>query len=669
MKTIHLILTIFFISILYGQENVEVNFPIKASPKGIYILISDQGIRPNAPIFNDVKEVSISRSINKGKPKMLGKLLPASNLEAFENAISKDALLDIAKLLKLQSKEEAFRYTLDHPALKDYGLLSVNLDLGVALGAYFLDNDISALKNGDNITYYITYLGNQKTEVYTNFIYGQKPEIQKPVLSDKTFSDSIIALEWKTDKRKSPDIFYANIYMQEGFPAPFKKAGTVIAYNDNKGDEVVIKWAQTVKKGYQYRFVVVPTTIAFLEGTPSDTATVFSLPNSFIDQPSNMTAKDTSYGVFLSWRNPQKLNAQNAWLIQRTATNSKAYQTLAILDVNQNSYIDGAALPSEVYYYRIRTITIDGDTLEPSSHCSGRHALVSISPDRVTNVSATEFRNGVKIVWDKPKFLDIAGYYVYKANTSSNNFELISPLLKDTTYIDTSFNYARSNYIYGVKIYTNSDMMGLLGTSNIFTPTNMIKPAAPTGAKYYVEAGRISITWDDIYLRDKAITGYNIYRKKGKATLLNTQYPKESGFELLSTTNSNSFEDYSFEEKEYSYAITSIDQFGNESGIGQLLIAETRKPSIAIPNNFSVRKTSKGIVIDWDVNVLNSGEQYIIYRRSETEKEANKLNTVSIDRKEYIDNTVKPNVVYYYAIESITKTGISERSQEKVIKN
>lgn len=638
---------------------------IKPSPKGVYLLLSDKAIHT----IPDLRGVSISRTVNDGKATELGTLKPASTIAEFEQRISKDALLDIAKIKKLSSKEDAFAYTQQHPSLKDYGLLAMNLDLGVALGAYYLDNNIAGLNKGDKVSYSINFNGKESKTIVTSIIYGQMPAIQKPILYNKLISDSLIELSWTLLRRNSPDVMFGNVYVQEGSPAPYQKAGSTMAVNSSSGDSVILRWTQETKKNVCYSFFIVPTTIAFYEGIASDTSAIISLKENNTEQATGLVAKDTSNGIFLSWNIPSNLGPQRLWLLQRTHEVSKPYINIAMLDPRKSSYLDHEVLPSEQYYYRIRTITLNGDTLSPSSHSSARHEYAVVSPTMPENITATTAKNGVQIRWNKVNMPDVIGYYVYRSITEDNKMELLSLLLKDTTYIDTMPMHGRNRYIYGVRAFTGGNMMGYLGTSSVYIPTNTLKPTPPTGLVYYVQKGNVHLSWDDASLRDKAVTGYKIYRKSGGALNIDLNNPTRSGFTLAYSTTSLDWDDVTANGGLQSYALTTLDQYGNESEVGQLVSVATEQPHITVPENFSVRKTSKGVAIEWDIAANTEDDTYIIYRRDANETTATKIASTPANKLQYIDSTAKVNTIYYYSLESKRSIGTSERSEEKVVKN
>jgi hypothetical protein len=663
MKNILILLLVLIANVAFAQT--EQTFPVSESPKGIYLILSDKTINKQT----DFNEVRISRSVNGAKPKDLGKPMLVPNKEEFEKIVGKDALLDIAKFFKLENKDRAFNYVQEHPSINDYGILALNLDLGVALGAFYLDKDLSGIKQGDKVTYNVTFIGKESFTTSTTITFGQKPMIEKPKLVQSFVSDSLVDLRWSVSKRNSPNIFFADIYIKEGHPASFIKAGTVFANNKENSDSVIIKWTQPTKKDFAYKFFTLPSTQAGLTGIASDTFTVISISQQAIPQPGNLTSKDTAHGIFLEWQIPEIITTQKAWLLQRTYSQDRDYINLATLDVNTRQFMDNEVVAGEMYYYRIKTITLNHDTIGPSSHTGSRHLSEIISPVAPDNVVLNKTNNGVQITWKKVKMSDVIGYYVYRSHTENNRFDLISELLRDTVYVDKETLYGRNRYTYGVRAYTSSEMMGEMGISPIYMPENNVKPSAPTGAIYYTMPGLVHLAWDDAQWNDNAITGYNIYKKSGTLpATLDLNNPAKIGFEKIGFAERNEFEDNVTGNAKIHYAITSIDFFGQESEIGQILTIETQSVQIPVPDDFYVRKTSKGVVIDWDLPSNSPNIIYTIYKRSAAEKTLLKLTTVPANKLSYTDVNVKTNTLYYYAISATVNNDSSVISDEKFVR-
>ena len=670
MKNISFIICWFMLSAGFAQTPSQV--PAKQGKNGIYILLSAKGFSEKNPLYDKFTSVTIQRAVNNDNFKEIGKLKAAATPEEFEKLISKDALLSIAGLKKLSSKQEAWQYVQSHPEIKDYGILALELNLGVALGAYFLDKDLAGIPAGSLVKYKIIVSdGREGGELTASINITQTAALQKPVLIAKAESDSVISMEWTALSSKSPDVMFGNIYVKTGNPAEFKFLQRVFANKDERGDTVRFKLIHIVTPGIQFQYYIKPATMAMQEGMASDTVIATSLNFSTLDQPLDLRAKDTTNGIFLTWKLTQNTNARKSIIIERTANMEKPFITIATLPASALSFTDFSVQPSFTYYYRVRIATIANTVLPPSSHVSNKHRFETFTPEPPRHVKASLDKNGVRITWSKVNNPDVAGYFVTRNNGIDTIYEPVSLLVKDTFLLDTSQLYGRNNYTWAVRVFTFSDKNSEPAYSSSISVNNTIKPIAPFGGRSYAQPGLVHLSWDDTKKSDLYVSGYRIYRKSG-ASKTGTEVTGESfrkaGFEQVAETSENTYTDKNNKAGEWQYAVTSLDVFGKESDVGFVQSVNVKAPYIAIPEQFSVRKTSKGISIEWDIVKQDGVKTYTIYKRSATETTAVKLTTVDISKGVYVDINVKSGTLYYYSLSAAGDDGSSGASAEKFAK-
>lgn len=670
MKKIILLLSLFIYLASSAQKEIEI--PLKQGKNGIYILLSNKGFSDKNPMYGKYTKVVIKRAIDDNKFKEIGKMTAALSANEFEEIIAKDALLSIAKLKKLQSKEEAWKYVQSHNDLKDYGILALDINLGVALGAYFLDKDISSIKQGSLIKYKII-LSNDKEqqELSASTSKEETADLQKPFLLNKFESDSLIKIQWATLYPKSKEAIYGNVYVKMGNPAEFKFIQRVFANKDENSDTVRYTLMHVVKPETQFQYYIRPATIAIHEGPASDTIIATSVNFTTLEQATNLSAKDTSNGIYLSWNLSHPSKATKSVIIERTADMNKPFITIAILPTTVSNYTDTKTQASFTYYYRIRIATISNTVLPPSSHIAAKHNPSNRSPLAPKSVTTQISNNTVIVTWSKVLDADIAGYFVSRNNGIDSIFEPISLLIKDTTFVDTSKLYGRNNYTYAVCTFTNNNMSSDWTYSASIRMNNNVLPLAPEGIRSNAQPGINILNWNDLKMKDAYISYYNIYRKNGNLNANNLTTSKDlikEGFQLIATSSSNSFSDENIKDNILHYAITATDIFGNESNIGFIQTMNCIMPYIATPEQFSVRKTSKGVVIDWDITQQEGAKSYEIYKRNISENNPLKLTVVDIAKGSFLDSDVKKETVYFYSIIAKGQYGISDRSAEKFVK-
>jgi hypothetical protein len=231
--------------------------------------------------------------------------------------------------------------------------------------------------------------------------------------------------------------------------------------------------------------------------------------------------------------------------------------------------------------------------------------------------------------------------------------------------------YGRNNYTWAVRTYTFSDRNSEPAFTASLQVANTIKPQAPAGGRSYTQPGLVHISWDDTKQSDRYISGYRIYRKSGAlkaGSYTSVETLRQAGFEPIETTGINEYTGKEILSGEWQYAVTSLDIFGMESEVGFIQSVTAKAPYMAVPEQFSVRKTSKGISIEWDIVKQEGVKTYTIYKRSATETTATKLSAVDISKGVYIDANVKPGVLYYYSLSASGDYGTSAVSAEKFAK-
>ena len=670
MKHLIIISGLLITANIFAQNPKQV--PIKQGKNGVYILLSDKGFSDKNPLYGKYTSVTIQRAVNDDKFREIGKVKPAASAEEFEKMIAKDALLSIASLKKLASKQDAWKYVQTHPDIKDYGLLALELNLGAALGAYFNDNNLADIKPGSVIKYKIILSNGKETaELSASVNAGEMADLQKPFLITKTESDSVINIQWACLSSKSADVMFGNIYTKEGNPAEFKFMQRVFANKDEKSDTVRFEFTHFVRPGIQYQYYIKPATMAIQEGPSSDTVIATSVNFSTLDQPEELKAKDSTNGIFLSWKLPQKTNARKSIIIERTSDINRAFTTIATLPSTALSYLDFSVQPSFSYDYRVRIATIANTVLPPSAHVSAKHRLKSFSPEAPQNITAKIQNNALFISWDKVANPDVAGYFVARNNGMDTLYENVSLLIKENKFLDTSKLYGRNNYTYAVRTYTYSDMSSAWNYSPSIQVNNNIKPLAPNGGRSYTQPGLVHLNWNDTKKSDDYISAYKVYRKIGNAKtdkLISVSDLTKAGFDFIAKVESNDFTDKLISSDNIQYAVTSTDVFGKESDIGFIQSVKGQMPYIAVPEQFSVRKTSKGVVIDWDIVKQDGVKSYNIYKRSAVENTAVKVTTVDITKGSYTDTNVKSGVLYYYSLSATGEFGTSAISAERFVK-
>jgi hypothetical protein len=680
MKRYLLIIAVLFLyqEILPAQQNTKSGIMLKDSPDGVYLMLGNQRFNKNEPMEVKLVGAIIYRAVGNEKFKEIGQLKPAATPDEFKKIAGKTALADIAEFKNLKSETEAWDFIQKHPKLSDYGFFAMNVKLGLALGAYFLDKDVLTLKSTD-IRYQVKYLtndGSVEDPIEGSIRLGQPAAIPPPRFLSKMERDSFIEVKWFLPARGAEEAVFAIVFKSKGNSNTYEKTGQVFAnINQPLADSVLFTWLEKIQPGVAYHYFIQPTTMTFHPGANSDTVHTVSVDFTALQQITELRSKDTTSGIWIQWSALPGSPIYSGLAIERSVYSSGPFYVIDTIPASAVSYLDTKIKPNQSYYYRLHAVTVRGVALPASDYTTAFHAKSIFPPDAPRNLTLTVTSKGRLLKWNKNLESDIAGYFVLRTGSSDKDPEVISLLVKDTVFTDTATLYSRNAYYYEVKAYTNGDLSGANSNRVVFTPESTILPRTVTGIRGYAEYGKASISWDDIRILDTYIAGYNVYRKSGKYT-----YTKENndavelsrnGFVKItgSVSGNTTLNDTDLKTGDYSYCVTATDIFGKESFASDVITLSVTAMQLMPPSNVTARKTSKGVAVDWNTSLQSGLRQYIVYRRTAGETQVNKLSTLDAGKESYLDTTVKTGVTYYYSVAIAGESGVSDRSLEAGVAN
>ena len=177
---------------------------------------------------------------------------------------------------------------------------------------------------------------------------------------------------------------------------------------------------------------------------------------------------------------------------------------------------------------------------------------------RPSGLSFAELPGGVKLSWMAPARQGVR-YRVFKKEQGQKD---PAPLLVATVdandYLDPAIAYGRV-YEYSVQSFLGDVVESNISAVATITPKDTFPPAAPTGITAIVGAQSVEVSWDRSSDADFAL--YRVYRSID-----------EGEFARLAETGANpSYSDRGRQPgKRHRYAITAVDERGNESARSEL---------------------------------------------------------------------------------------------------
>ncbi|MCF2443316.1 hypothetical protein L0657_05050 [Dyadobacter sp. CY345] len=640
---------------------------IKEGKDAVYVYLSNQRLSAQTPM-QSITAVNILRAVGNESFKPVGRVQPALTPEDFKRVAGEGILKDIQTLKKLKSEQEAWEYLKKNPMLADYGMIILNPDFSVAMGAVYKDEEVKKL-GVKNVRYKAEFIGldaKSNSTVEGSLTLGTPPVIAKPELQTVVENDSSMIVTWKLSQAASPDAMLGQIWVREKANAPFKKTGYAFANRDEKNQNITFTWQQQVKPGLSYGLYMEPQTLLNLPGPLSDTVSLISRNFRNLAQIPIASAKDTSNGIFISWKTVGDISFLGGIVIERSKRPSEGFALLDTIPASATSYTDARVLSNTLYHYRFKILSIRGSLSEPSAYVSHRMFVKKRAIEAPEGVKIVYNKTGNAIIsWKPVPSPEVSGYQVFRTLQGNEQFEQVSNLLQDSVFLDTSVFNSRLVYKYAIKTLNYENRTSELSKVVFGSPATAILPKTPYDIEGYAEPGKITLRWKDMVAYDAYIRGYTVYRKtlgagsKPRETELSAQALLADGFRKI---NQELLQEVVLADKtatpgiSYAYAVTATDQLGVEGNALGAKKMETPRFTLRAPEIY-VRPTSKGIEITWSDVLVPGVDKYLLFTRTTTQKEPTLLAEIVPGKEVFVNAAAKAGQQYFYTMQ-VSRKGI-----------
>jgi len=103
----------------------------------------------------------------------------------------------------------------------------------------------------------------------------------------------------------------------------------------------------------------------------------------------------------------------------------------------------------------------------------------------------------------------------------------------------------------------------------------------------------------------------------------------------------------------YYYSVQSIDAWGNMSGFSDTIGISTNPPPVLPPINLVATTDLQGVYLEWDPASEEVDSYYVIHKSTNNELSLVPVDTILAPSTEYIDWSIEPDTVYYYAVQAL----------------
>jgi len=323
------------------------------------------------------------------------------------------------------------------------------------------------------------------------------PTLPVPSLNGSLSDINTIAFEWKA--LSDPSVSGYNIYRST--PAESNQTLNRIATLNSRFATHYVDDKLTPNTQYLYRFTSKGK--ENIESNASEMMTVATLPMiapiSFFQSVGNMPRS-----AKLLWR-PHPNTRINSYIIDRLNVNDQKWAEIKTIEGRLNAeYIDTDLKDGQVYYYRVRAITFDKLSTEPSETAK---LVTKPLPPEVKNITATtNLPKAIALKWEPSTLGDLSHYNIYRSASSNGNYAY-HVKLTETMFTDTTKEDGEPFYY---KI-TALDKDGLESpmASTLTQGMSLAKPHAPIAFDGKIYANGVDLQWTN---DDPRIVSYTVIK-------------------------------------------------------------------------------------------------------------------------------------------------------------
>ncbi|TCD11085.1 hypothetical protein EZ449_06210 [Pedobacter frigidisoli] len=312
--------------------------------------------------------------------------------------------------------------------------------------------------------------------------------------------------------------------------------------------------------------------------------------------------------VKISWKKPFKDKDLAGFIIGRSENYEGPYEPVdeKLYAVGDTLAFDLNANVHQRNFYLVSSI----DTAGNAARSLPTYVVIadSTAPIKPTGLTALIDSLGVvKLHWDMGREEDLAGYNIYRANNSKEEFSVINKAqVLDNNYMDmVDVNSLTKHAYYKIIAFDKTNNPSVYSTIVEVKKPDYIPPTAPQITDFLTQENSVKIKF--MASNSSDLKEYYVYRKA------------DTTFEKIATLlkSDSVFIDLKLPEKEILwYSLVAVDSSGllSEQSFPQKILLPIR--GVELPNlMLSAKKTDKGISISWDKNIpLPIGAKLMLYK-------------------------------------------------------
>ena len=539
-------------------------------------------------------------------------------------------------------------------------IISNNLPMmHLAAGTAFFDNTAD---ENTGYVYRVSLLGTdgskisqQESNVSTSLQENSLPTIY---FSSKKYADGKLSLTWGLMDKKEMAHFnvYRTIFGKDDYQKIKIEKGAF-----SKKDSLMLLAIDSLGKGPAwYEYKIAPVDAFGNEGDRQGYANGGNLQDYYSPPVTNLRAINThsNHEVKISWHYENK-KYLNGVTLMRSPSYDTGYRRIATVSVNDSVYTDILPVSGENYYYYLLLQSAENDPV-PTAKIFSVYTDENERPNPPREIDAVTIPDGIKIYWKSEEEFS-KGFYVYRRENPDEQFTQVSPLVPKGmpvySFADTTGQLQGADvYEYVVRTLNENNRLSEPSDTVSAHPGIKLSLTPPMNLRYRNNDGRITLLWEDMRPWENNLLGYKVYRKVNNGTytaLANDSIRPEKNFYIDSlATSGNS----------YSYAVTDIDFFGNESEKSTIALPALAETVSSPPSGITLSQSGKDVYVSWG-QIAGDVSSIKVYR-SEPGQQVKMIGTVS-DADLFIDKNISNGKLYFYQLSVVNKKDKEGMMSEK----
>lgn len=280
----------------------------------------------------------------------------------------------------------------------------------------------------------------------------------------------------------------------------------------------------------------------------------------------------------------------------------------------------------------------------------------------------------VPLVWSIHPSTRILGYVIYRSDSKGEDFREIAKLTSRyiTSYLDgkdvdsSPFKMFdrrgklldNKNYYYRIAAITGENSLGKF--SEFVKATTASRPTPPLAFKAFSGGAKVvPLNW--MPPQDKTVIGYRIYRKDSMEGELRP-IKDISRRIILSYLDKGKLTKPLESEKNYYYAISSLNQANVESYITHIASAKTKIIPPEIKDISASKGKVKSIKVSWGPSPIPDLKHYVITKKRVDSSESQKEIKIQPDKTFYFDENLPDSARYHYQVKAVDVEGLKGES-------